>query len=175
MGSKSRLLLIACMAALLLLTAITGIAALAAFSRIHTEETALRARSMEHSRRLEQVRSQMAAATQRSQARVNRFGIIAVALALILAVYFFISYSLLSKFNANDVVAAAIRTLRPYVVGRPVDSVTGDLGGFYRLLTHDSQLRWLGPEKGVMHMAAGAVVNAAWDLAARQAGPGPRI
>ncbi|MYS20419.1 L-fuconate dehydratase [Streptomyces sp. DvalAA-14] len=72
--------------------------------------------------------------------------------------------------RGNDVVAAAIRTLRPYVVGRPVDSVIGDLGAFYRLLTHDSQLRWLGPEKGVMHMAAGAVVNAAWDLAARQAG-----
>ncbi|MBY8880480.1 enolase C-terminal domain-like protein [Actinacidiphila acidipaludis] len=72
--------------------------------------------------------------------------------------------------RGNDVVAAAIRTLRPYVVGRAVDSVTGDLGAFYRLLTHDSQLRWLGPEKGVMHMAAGAVVNAAWDLAARQAG-----
>jgi L-fuconate dehydratase len=72
--------------------------------------------------------------------------------------------------RGNDVVAAAIGTLRPYVVGRPVDTVTGDLGGFYRLLTHDSQLRWLGPEKGVMHMAAGALVNAAWDLAARQAG-----
>lgn len=70
--------------------------------------------------------------------------------------------------RGNDVVAAAIRTLRPYVVGRGVDSVTGDLGAFYRLLTHDSQLRWLGPEKGVMHMAAGAVVNAAWDLAARR-------
>jgi len=72
--------------------------------------------------------------------------------------------------RGNDVVAAALKTLRPYVVGRPVDSITGDLGAFYRLLTHDSQLRWLGPEKGVMHMAAGAVVNAAWDLAARQAG-----
>jgi L-fuconate dehydratase len=72
--------------------------------------------------------------------------------------------------RGNDVVAAAISTLRPYVVGRPVDSVTGDLGAFYRLLTHDSQLRWLGPEKGVMHMAAGAVINAAWDLAAREAG-----
>ncbi|WP_327291924.1 L-fuconate dehydratase [Streptomyces sp. NBC_01198] len=72
--------------------------------------------------------------------------------------------------RGNDVVAAAISTLRPYVVGRSVDSVTGDLGAFYRLLTHDSQLRWLGPEKGVMHMAAGAVINAAWDLAAREAG-----
>lgn len=72
--------------------------------------------------------------------------------------------------RGNDVVAAAIRALRPYVVGRGVDSVTGDLGGFGRLLTHDSQLRWLGPEKGVAHMAAGALVNAAWDLTARRAG-----
>ncbi|BBA96185.1 putative mandelate racemase [Actinacidiphila reveromycinica] len=72
--------------------------------------------------------------------------------------------------RGNDVVAAAIAALRPFVVGRTVAGVTGDLGGFHRLLTHDSQLRWLGPEKGVVHMAAGAVVNAAWDLAARQAG-----
>ncbi|MDF9812286.1 enolase C-terminal domain-like protein [Streptomyces sp. SPB162] len=72
--------------------------------------------------------------------------------------------------RGNDVTAAAIRSLRPYVLGRGVDSVTGDLGGLHRELTHDSQLRWLGPEKGVMHMAAGAVVNAAWDLAAKRAG-----
>jgi L-fuconate dehydratase len=52
--------------------------------------------------------------------------------------------------------------LRPYVQGRTVSSVTGDLGSLYRELTHDSQLRRLGPEKGVMHMAAGAVVNATW-------------
>jgi L-fuconate dehydratase len=72
--------------------------------------------------------------------------------------------------RGNDVMAAAIRSLAPYVEGRDVDSVTGDLGSLYRLLTHDSQLRWLGPEKGVMHMAAGAVINAAWDLAAARAG-----
>jgi L-fuconate dehydratase len=72
--------------------------------------------------------------------------------------------------RGNDVTAAAIRSLRPYVEGRTVDSVTGDLGGFHRELTHDSQLRWLGPEKGVIHMAAGALINAAWDLAAKRAG-----
>lgn len=44
------------------------------------------------------------------------------------------------------------------------------MGGFWRRLVHDSQLRWLGPEKGVMHMAIGAVVNALWDLKARLAG-----
>lgn len=72
--------------------------------------------------------------------------------------------------RGNDVMAAAIETLRSYVVGRPVPRDAADLAALYRTLTHDSQLRWLGPEKGVMHMAAGAVVNAAWDLAAKLAG-----
>ncbi|MFE8007541.1 L-fuconate dehydratase [Streptomyces sp. NPDC057418] len=72
--------------------------------------------------------------------------------------------------RGNDVMAAAIETLRPRLVGRPAPRDAADLGALYRELTHDSQLRWLGPEKGVMHMAAGAVVNAAWDLAAKQAG-----
>jgi L-fuconate dehydratase len=72
--------------------------------------------------------------------------------------------------RGNDVQTAAIAALRPFVVGRKVAEVVQDLGGFARSLTHDSQLRWLGPEKGVMHMAIGAVVNAAWDLAGRAAG-----
>jgi L-fuconate dehydratase len=71
--------------------------------------------------------------------------------------------------RGNDVQAAAIRALAPYVVGLDVEALCADLGGFYRELVGDSQLRWLGPEKGVMHMAVGAVVNAAWDLAARRA------
>ncbi|MFD0025174.1 enolase C-terminal domain-like protein [Streptomyces sp. NPDC058382] len=71
--------------------------------------------------------------------------------------------------RGNEVMAAAIRALRSHVVGRPVPRTAADLGALYRDLTHDSQLRWLGPEKGVMHMAAGAVVNAAWDLAAKRA------
>ncbi|MFJ3089990.1 enolase C-terminal domain-like protein [Streptomyces sp. NPDC086838] len=72
--------------------------------------------------------------------------------------------------RGNEVMAAAIEALRPYLTGRPVPRTAADLGALYRDLTHDSQLRWLGPEKGVMHMAAGAVVNAAWDLAATLAG-----
>ncbi|WP_327685085.1 enolase C-terminal domain-like protein [Streptomyces sp. NBC_00467] len=72
--------------------------------------------------------------------------------------------------RGNDVTAAAIEALRPYVIGRPAPRTASDLAGLHIELTHDSQLRWLGPEKGVMHMAAGAVVNAAWDLAARTAG-----
>ncbi len=72
--------------------------------------------------------------------------------------------------RGNDVQANAIAALAPYVVGRPVAQVCGDLGGFARSLSHDPQLRWLGPEKGVIHMATGAIVNAAWDLAAKRAG-----
>ncbi|MGW2113584.1 enolase C-terminal domain-like protein, partial [Streptomyces sp. NPDC001948] len=72
--------------------------------------------------------------------------------------------------RGNEVMAAAIDTLRPYLVGRPAPRTAADLAALHRELTHDSQLRWLGPEKGVMHMAAGAVVNAAWDLAAKLAG-----
>ncbi|MCP2327694.1 L-fuconate dehydratase [Hamadaea flava] len=70
--------------------------------------------------------------------------------------------------RGNDVCVAAIEAMRSYVVGQAVDTV--DLGEFARRLTHDSQLRWLGPEKGVMHLAAAAVINAVWDLTARRAG-----
>ena len=72
--------------------------------------------------------------------------------------------------RGNDVQAAAIAALRPYLVGRPLDPLLADLGGISRELVHDSQLRWLGPEKGVMHMAISAVINALWDLKAKRAG-----
>ncbi|MGH3265294.1 MAG: enolase C-terminal domain-like protein [Trebonia sp.] len=72
--------------------------------------------------------------------------------------------------RGNDVMVAAIAALRGYVVGRYVGDIVGNLGGFSAAMVDDSQLRWLGPEKGVMHMAIGAVVNAAWDLAAKVAG-----
>ncbi|MEV5341891.1 enolase C-terminal domain-like protein [Streptomyces sp. NPDC052676] len=72
--------------------------------------------------------------------------------------------------RGNDVQVAAIDALRAHVLGRPVDALCADPGALSRDLTGDSQLRWLGPEKGVMHMAIGAVVNAVWDLAARRAG-----
>jgi L-fuconate dehydratase len=72
--------------------------------------------------------------------------------------------------RGNDIEAAAIGALRPYLVGRPLLPLLDDLGGFWKELVHDSQLRWLGPEKGVMHMAISAVVNALWDLKAKRAG-----
>ncbi|MFG1700254.1 enolase C-terminal domain-like protein [Nonomuraea sp. NPDC049309] len=68
--------------------------------------------------------------------------------------------------RGNDVQTAAIGALRPYVIGKDVE----DLGALYREMINDSQLRWLGPEKGVMHMAISAVVNALWDLKAKRAG-----
>lgn len=71
--------------------------------------------------------------------------------------------------RGNDVQKAAIDALNDHVIGLDLRDVAGDLGGFSRRLIGDSQLRWLGPEKGVMHMAIGAVINAAWDLAARLA------
>lgn len=72
--------------------------------------------------------------------------------------------------RGNDVQTSAVAALSYLVVGRDVDEVLSDLGAFARSLTDDSQLRWLGPEKGVIHMAIGAVVNAVWDMAARRAG-----
>ncbi|WP_284984796.1 L-fuconate dehydratase [Arthrobacter sp. efr-133-TYG-118] len=72
--------------------------------------------------------------------------------------------------RGNEVETAAIQALRHHVLGRNVEELLGDMGGTWKLLAHDSQLRWLGPEKGVMHMAIGAVVNALWDLKARRAG-----
>jgi L-fuconate dehydratase len=72
--------------------------------------------------------------------------------------------------RGNEVQTAAIHALAPFVVGRPLDATMANLGGLWKELVHDSQLRWLGPEKGVMHMAISAVVNALWDLRAKRAG-----
>jgi L-fuconate dehydratase len=70
----------------------------------------------------------------------------------------------------NDLQASAIEKLAPHVVGRDVDALAGAMGAFARELTGISPWRWLGPEKGVVHMAAGALINAVWDLHARRAG-----
>jgi L-fuconate dehydratase len=70
----------------------------------------------------------------------------------------------------NDLQIRAIAGLADWVVGRSVEEVLGDLGAFSKELIHEPHLRWLGPEKGVVHMAAGAVINAAWDLRAKRAG-----
>jgi L-fuconate dehydratase len=72
--------------------------------------------------------------------------------------------------RGNDIQLAAIRAIEPFLAGRDLDETLADLGGLGRQLTGDSPLRWLGPERGVVHMAIGAVLNACWDLAARRAG-----
>jgi L-fuconate dehydratase len=72
--------------------------------------------------------------------------------------------------RGNDLVVAAIAPLAAKVVGRSLSSITGNWGLFWRELTSDSQLRWLGPEKGVVHLATAAVVNALWDLQAKARG-----
>lgn len=71
--------------------------------------------------------------------------------------------------RGTDVVALAARQQAARLVGRDVDAIAADMGGLYRDLTSDSQLRWLGPEKGAVHLSLAAVLNAAWDLVARRA------
>ncbi len=72
--------------------------------------------------------------------------------------------------RGNEVCVAAIRALAPLVIGRTLESFTSDMRAFWRHITGDSQLRWIGPEKGVIHLATAAVVNAVWDLWAKVEG-----
>ena len=72
--------------------------------------------------------------------------------------------------RGNNVAVEAVRTVAEMIRGESVESLLGDIGATYRRFVYDSHLRWLGPEKGVMHMAIGAVVNALWDLKAKRAG-----
>jgi L-fuconate dehydratase len=72
--------------------------------------------------------------------------------------------------RGNELCVAAINALRHLVVGRTLESFTANMGEFWRMITGDSQLRWVGPEKGVIHLATAAVVNAVWDLYAKAAG-----
>ena len=72
--------------------------------------------------------------------------------------------------RGNELCVQAVHSLAPLVVGLALDDITADLGAFWRRMTGDSQLRWLGPEKGVIHLATAAVVNAVWDLYAKTVG-----
>ena len=69
--------------------------------------------------------------------------------------------------RGTELVVAGIQSLAPLVLGRSLDGIVEDFKGFWRALTSDGQLRWTGPEKGVIHLATGAVVNAVWDLLAK--------
>lgn len=72
--------------------------------------------------------------------------------------------------RGNELCVAAVNALKPLILGRTVESLTRDLGAFWKEITADSQLRWVGPEKGVIHLATAAVVNAVWDLYGRAEG-----
>ena len=69
--------------------------------------------------------------------------------------------------RGNEVCVAAIESYRQFVVGRSLNEITSDFSGFWRELAVESQLRWLGPEKGAVHLALAAIVNAVWDLYAK--------
>ncbi len=72
--------------------------------------------------------------------------------------------------RGNELCVAAIHALAPLVVGKTLASFTANMGAFWRMITGDSQLRWIGPEKGVIHLATAAIVNAVWDLWAKTEG-----
>jgi L-fuconate dehydratase len=72
--------------------------------------------------------------------------------------------------RGNEICCAAIEAMRHLVVGLDMTWVAEDMGRFWRTITSDSQLRWIGPDKGAIHLATGAVVNAVWDLWAKQEG-----
>lgn len=72
--------------------------------------------------------------------------------------------------RGTDIVVSALRYLAKMVEGLTLAEIVADLNGFYLRLTGDTQLRWLGPDKGVIHLACGAVLNAVWDLYARVEG-----
>src|SRR5262245_39193559 len=72
--------------------------------------------------------------------------------------------------RGTEVVVAAIEALAPHVVGLSMEEIAADMAGFWRSLATDTQIRWLGPEKGVVHLATAALVNAVWDLYAKLEG-----
>ena len=71
--------------------------------------------------------------------------------------------------RGTEICVRAIEAFEPLLIGRDLDDIEADMAGFWRSLAGESQLRWLGPEKGVIHLAMAAVVNAVWDLLARRA------
>ena len=69
--------------------------------------------------------------------------------------------------RGNELCVQAIYSLSYLIIGKTIESFTQNMAGFWKMITGDSQLRWLGPEKGIIHLATGAIVNAVWDLYAK--------
>jgi L-fuconate dehydratase len=72
--------------------------------------------------------------------------------------------------RGTELVVSALKYLAGFVQGRTLESLTGDMNALYLQVTGDTQFRWLGPEKGVIHLACGALINAVWDLYAKAEG-----
>jgi len=72
--------------------------------------------------------------------------------------------------RGNEICVVAVHALKHHLIGRRLEDILANMREFYRDLTADNQLRWLGPEKGILHMATGALINAVWDLWARREG-----
>src|SRR6202012_5989119 len=69
--------------------------------------------------------------------------------------------------RGNEICVAAVNALSTLIVGKRLEDITADMGAFWRAFTSDSQLRWIGPDKGAIHLATAAIVNAVWDLWAK--------
>ncbi|MEX3691117.1 MULTISPECIES: L-fuconate dehydratase [Paraburkholderia] len=72
--------------------------------------------------------------------------------------------------RGNEICVTAVNALAPLIVGKRLEDITANMGAFWRAFTSDSQLRWIGPDKGAIHLATAAVVNAVWDLWAKSVG-----
>ncbi|XP_058031069.1 mitochondrial enolase superfamily member 1 isoform X3 [Ahaetulla prasina] len=72
--------------------------------------------------------------------------------------------------KGTEVVISAVHALSIHIINKDLDDIISDFRGFYRQLTSDGQLRWIGPEKGAVHLATAAILNAVWDLWAKQEG-----
>jgi L-fuconate dehydratase len=72
--------------------------------------------------------------------------------------------------RGTEIVVAAVKALSYLLKGRTLESITADFAGFWRAMVTESQIRWIGPEKGAVHLATGAIINAIWDLWAKQQG-----
>lgn len=69
--------------------------------------------------------------------------------------------------RGNEICVSAVKALSPLVIGLDLEQITADMAAFWRRLTSDGQIRWIGPEKGAVHLATAAIINAVWDLWAK--------